>query len=97
MDQVKSQVNNNKEKIENIQHTQLRNIQEEIARMNYRPMCSTHYTVLDNRENINFKDYRRNPIEFLERVDEGLNRMKENRWSMIKSLLDDCFKGITDN
>ena len=74
---VKNKINNNQEKIENIQQTQL-NMQGDIERRNHGPMCSTHHSILGNRENINFKNYRRNPIEFLERVDEGLMRTKEN-------------------
>ena len=65
--------------------------------MSYRPACSVQHNMLDNRENVNFKNYPRNPVEFLERVDECLQRTKENRWTMIKNLLDDSFKEITDN
>ena len=96
VDQVKNQVNGNKEKIESMQHIQL-NIQEEMDRLNIRPTCSTHHTTLENRDSVNFKDYRKYPIEFLEGVNEGLSRMKGNRWSIITTLLDDGFKGITDN
>ena len=97
VDQVKSQVNSNKEKIESIQHIQL-NIQEEVDRLNItRPTCSTYHTTLENRDSVNFKDYRKNPIEFLERINEKLSQMKENRCCVTKTLLDDGFKGITDN
>ena len=51
----------------------------------------------DQKENINFKMYRGNPIEFLERIDEWLGRIKVTRWNRIKNLLDDCFKNINDN
>ena len=53
--------------------------------------------MLENRENVNFREYRRNPIGFLERIDEGLSQKKENQWSIIKTWLDDSFKWITDN
>ena len=66
-------------------------------RLNVRPTCSTHHTTLENQDSVSFKDYRKNPIEFLECINEGLSRMKENRWSTTKTLLDDGFKGITDN
>ena len=65
--------------------------------MSVRPTCNAQHTIQDSRENVNFRDYRRNPLEFLERVEEILNRLKETRWNMIKGILDECFKNITDN
>ena len=96
LDVYKRQVSGNKEKIENIHHIQL-NMQEEMDRINIRPTCSTQHTMLENRESVNFREYRRNPIGFLERIDEGLSQKKENRWSIIKTWLGNSFKGITDN
>ena len=90
-------MNDNTGRFDNLQGVQLKNLIEDFERMSYRPACSVQHTMLDNRENINFKNYRRNPVEFLERVDECLLRTKENRWTMIKNLLDDSFKEITDN
>ena len=69
--------------IDNIQEVQLKNLREDLDRVSYRPACSVQHNMLDNRENINFKNYRRNPVEFLERVDECLQRTKENRWTRI--------------
>ena len=65
--------------------------------MGSRSTCNTQHTIQDSRESVNFRDYRRNPLEFLGRVDEILNRSKENRWNMIKGILDECFKNINDN
>ena len=36
-------------------------------------------------------------MEFLERLGKLFSRNKENRWHMIKNLLDESFKNITDN
>ena len=62
--------------------------------MSVRPTCNAQDTTQDSRESVNFRDYRRNPLEFLGRVEEILNRLKENRWNMIKGTLDECFKNI---
>ena len=42
-------------------------------------------------EALNFKGYKSYPIEFLERLEERLNRIKETRmeWNVIKNMLDD--------
>ena len=62
-------------------------------------MCirDRHHIAPDQKENINFKNYRGNPIEFLDRIDKWFCRIKETRWNIIKNLLDDCFKNINDN
>ena len=52
---------------------------------------------MDNREAISFKTYRRNPMEFLERVNEQLIRNGEDRWPVIRSYLDEHFREISDN
>ena len=52
IDQVKNQVNGNKEKIENMQHI--------MDRLNIvRPTCSSYHTTLENRDSDNFKYYRK--------------------------------------
>ena len=61
------------------------------------PMYYAQNTMPDHMETINFRDYKRNPMEFLERVSEWLNRTRENWWSVIKNFLDEGFKGINDN
>ena len=95
--QVRYQVNNNKEKIEEIQKRELINIREELEVLRNRPMSYTHIPLGENRKIINFKEYRKNPLEFLERLEELISRTKDNRWHMIKNLLDESFKNITDN
>ena len=90
--QIRSQVNRNNERIDDIQGRELINIGEELEILHNQPMCYTQNTIPDSRDTINFRDYKRNPIEFLERVNEWLNRTKENRWSIIKNILDDYSK-----
>ena len=60
MDQVKNQVSHN-ENIENMQHKELVNTKEELEILLNKPMYLDHHTVPDNRENINFRNYRREP------------------------------------
>ena len=60
-------------------------------------MSYTPLPLGENREVISFKDYRWNPLEFVERLEEYISRTKENRWNVIKNLLDDSFKQVTDN
>ena len=95
--QIKTQVDQNKGTVENIQNQELINIKESIEILQNRPMYLAHHIDPDKKENINFKIYRGNPIEFLGRIDEWFGRIKVTRWNIIKNLLDDCFKSINDN
>ena len=95
--QIKTQVVQNKETVENMKNQELINIKESIEILQNRPMYLAHHIAPEQKENINFKIYRGNPIEFLERIDEWFSRIKVTRWNVIKSLLDDCFKSINDN
>ena len=86
-----------KEKIEEIQRKEITKIREEIEILNSRPMNYTPIPIGENREAISFKEYQRNPLEFIDRLEELINRIKENRWTMIKNILDESFKHIYDN
>ena len=72
-------------------------LQEEINALKDRPLMSSHVSCSENREIVNFKNYKRNPIEFLERVEESLARTREIRWTVIKGMLDEMFKEVHDN
>ena len=72
-------------------------LQEEINALKDRPIMTSHVLCSENRETINFKNYKRNPIEFIERVEENLARTRETRWTIIKSMIDDMFKEVHDN
>ena len=51
----------------------------------------------DNRDTINFRNYKRNPIEFLKRVEELIIKNRETRWTTIRGMLDEMFKETYDN
>ena len=78
----------------NIEESRVRELrlQEEINALKDRPLMSSHVSCSDNREIVNFKNHKRNPIEFLERVEESLARTRETRWTVIKGMLDEMFK-----
>ena len=69
---VRGQGQHNKNKIEEIQKREIAKISEELEVINNRPPIILQYQHMDNREVINLKQYRRNPMEFLERVDLSL-------------------------
>ena len=50
-----------------------------------------------NRETINFKNYKKNPMEFIERVEENIARTCETRWTTIRSMLDEQIKDMYNN
>ena len=62
-----------------------------------RPTQGQYIQNMDNRDTINFKNYKKNPIEFLERGEENLARNRENRWTVIRGMLNEYFKEIHDN
>ena len=80
--QIKTQVVQNKETIENIKNQEISNIKESIEILQNRPMYLVHHIAPEHKDNINFKIYRGNPIEFLERIDDWFNRIKVTRWNL---------------
>ena len=74
-------VNKNKNKIEEISRRELQ-IQEEVDSWRDRTCQHNHVTNHDNRESINFRNYKRNPMEFLKRLEELVTRNREKRWSI---------------
>ena len=73
------------------------NIREELEMIQSRPFSVSNIQTTDNREGINFKNYKKNPMEFLERIEENITRHREMRWTSIRSMLDELFKDINDN
>ena len=86
-----------REKIEEIQRREIPQLREELEIIGNRPTLVSHLQHMDNREAINCKLYKRNPMEFLERVEEQLTRNRETRWSVIRGNIDEYFKEINDN
>ena len=72
-------------------------MQEELDALREKPCSSTHIFTNENREVINFKSYRRNPIEFLKRVEELIERNRDTRWTTVRSLIDEMFRDTNDN
>ena len=90
---VRDQVHSDKEKMAEVQRREFNNFREEINLFRSQPIQMTGIPNMDNRETINFKTYKKNPMEFIERVEENIARNRETRWSM----LDDYFKDVHDN
>ena len=62
-------------------------------------MCirDSHIINTDNRDTINFRNYKRNPNEFLKRVEELIVKNRETRWTTVRGMLDEMFKETYDN
>ena len=87
VNEVRGQGQQNKNRIEEIQQREIAKIREELEVINNRPPVMTQYQHMDNREVINFKQYRRNPMEFLENTRPRLGRidgpLSEGTWTSI--------------
>ena len=79
------------------QYREIVNIREELEALRYIQTNITTISTGEIDETLNFMDYKRDPIEFIERLEEHLNRIKETRRNVIKSMLDEWFKNMTDN
>ena len=97
LDVYKRQGQHNRDKIEEIKKREIAKIREELEVINSSPPIISQFQHMDNREVINFKQYKRNLMEFLERVDEQLAKTRENRWTIIRGYLDEYFRDINDN
>ena len=74
VNEVRGQGQHKQEKIEKIQRREITKIREELDIISNRPTVISHLQHLDNRELINFKIYRRNPMEFLEQIEETIEK-----------------------
>ena len=94
---VRDQVHSDKEKMAEIQQRELNNFIEEINMFRNQPVQMSGIPNMDNRETINFRTYKKNPMEFIESVEESIARNWENRWTVIRGMLDEYFKDVHDN
>ena len=94
---IQTWVDSNHERIEDIQRQEIPRIREEIENIGNRPAVVPTFQHADNREAMNFWAYKRNPMEFLARIDETLSRNRETRWPIIRGKIDKYFKEINDN
>ena len=72
-------------------------MREEIENIGNRPAVVLQFQHADNREAMNFRAYKRNPMELLARIDETLSRNRETRWPIIRGQIDEYFKEVNDN
>ena len=79
------------------QQWEFNNLREEMNTLRTYPIPMAGIQRLDNQESIDFRTYKKNLMDFLERVDEALARSRENRWTIIKGMLDEYFKNVHDN
>ena len=76
---------------------QVRQSQEEMEAIRNRPTNFTNIPINENREWLNFRQYKRKPMEFLARVEEYMTKHRSNRQSNNRELLDESFREMTDN
>ena len=96
LNNVESQIDTNKSKIEEIRRREIQT-QEEVDSWRDRTCQHNHIINNDNRESINFRSYKRNPMEFLKRLEEMITRNRENRWNIIRGMIDEMFKDTYNN
>ena len=73
IDKIDGLTRENREKIQGISLRE-KQMQEELDALREKPYNSTQIITSENREMINFRSYRRNPIEFLKRVEELIEK-----------------------
>ena len=78
INKVDGQTKENKEKIQGISQRE-RQMQEELDTLREKPCHNTHIITSENRDVINFRSYRWNPMEFLKRVEELIEKNRETR------------------
>ena len=96
LNKVDGQIQENREKIQGISQRE-RQMQEELDALREKPCNNTHIITSENWELINFRSYRRNPMEFLKRVEELIEKNREMRWTTVRSLIDEMFRDTHDN
>lgn len=87
----------NRVSIDEIKFQEMSQIKDELDLLRTRPMLDAHHTTQELRDTINFKNHKRNPMEFITRLDEYLTRNKVRGWNMIKGMIDEQFKDINDH
>ncbi|MGP1934030.1 MAG: hypothetical protein ACTS8P_06510, partial [Arsenophonus sp. NC-XBC3-MAG3] len=87
----------NKDEIGKIERLEMESIRKELEELRNRATQIINCHLKDNSESLNFKEYRRNPMEFLTRLEEILHRNKVKQWSIIRDMIDECFQQVNDN
>ena len=81
VDAVKHQVTNNQDQWTERQQREFNDIRDEVNRLWNFPSVFSGLTHLDGREQIDFRAYVKNPLEFLERVEGAAFRLLYQYWS----------------
>ena len=76
---------------------QVRQRREEMEAIRSRPTHFTGLPINESREWLNFRQYKRKPMEFLARIEEYFAKHKITQWSHSREILDESFREITDN
>lgn len=105
MEQLSFNTKQNTDKIENIEQQQLKSALEKIDSLEkiINQINSVGQTIIvretgaDIYKNVpEFRLYKHNPIEFLNRFNDYITQTGENKWEKIKYLLDNSFHGMYD-
>ena len=96
LNKIDSKVDKNKQRIDEM-HRREESLREEVDAWRDRPCNTNHIINTDNRDTINFRNYKRNPIEFLKRVEELIVKNRETRWTTVRGMLDEMFRETYDN
>lgn len=88
---------NNRISIDEIRFQELSQLRDELEVIRYRPVMYSDKIQGELKDTISFRKHKRNPMEFLARLDEYLERLHIQSWNMIRSVIDEQFKDINDH
>ena len=97
VNEVKTQVASTSETLDQVRIRDISTLQEELAMLRNRPAGAVTACQNSPRETLKFRNYESNPMDYIQRLDELLRRTGENRWDMIRAVLDDGFSGVEDH
>lgn len=103
VNEVKMQVDRQDQKFHELQNGTIKNTIEKIRNLELAVQNNQTRTVfvngseyIFNLEIPRFKNYRRNPIEFLCRFHEFVARNNESNWITVRQWLDTALQGVSD-
>ena len=70
---------------------------QEIELIRNRPSGYHNFPMSENRERLNFRQYKRKPMEFLARIEEYLEKHRGNQWVQNREILDESFREVNDH
>lgn len=78
-------------------HQEWEKLKKEIEQLQNRPAYQTTECRGGQKEEIKYTNYQRNPMEYIQRLSEYMERTGEKRWEIIKARIDGGFKESKDN